>query len=294
VLEVFRSHDIANAVPDEGISFVELSKTLQLPQRGLEKLMRKAMAHGIYQEPEAGLVKHTVVSQMFRSPGIQSLCNFSLDIVLPSIMKLLPALQKWHGSQEPTHTAFNLAFGGEGLMDRFPNEACFKAIMSAADAKGLASYGLCQTVDKPGAVFVDVGGNHGYGSLAIAKATSHLTFVVEDMASVIETAQKQEMLPGGVLKDEQAGHRLSLRPYDIFSGPQPVQHADVYFFRAIFHNWSDLKCKEILANLLPALKPGAHVVICDIVLPEQCDAPSYEQQYTRYVELHRKKRLERG
>ncbi|KXT16520.1 hypothetical protein AC579_1322 [Pseudocercospora musae] len=284
VLQTFTQHDIANSVPDEGITFSDLSKSLSTPQRGLEKIIRKAIVHGIYQGPSPGLIKHTVISEMFKAPGIRSLCKFSLDIVLPSMMKLLEAMDKWQGSQDPKHTAFNLAFDGEGLMDRFPDEACFKAIMSAADAKGLSSYPLWQEIDRPGSVFVDVGGNHGYGSLAIAKATKDIQFVVEDMDSVIYKAIVQEYQPGGVLVDKEAGHRISLRPYDIFSGPQPVQNADVYFFRAIFHKWSDEKCKEILRNLQPALKSGAHVVICDIVLPERCEV-SYEQQYTRVSDL---------
>lgn len=171
---------------------------------------------------------------MFRGPGIRSLCKFSLDIVLPSMLKLLEALEKWQGSQDPKHTAFNLAFGGTGLMDRFPDEACFRAIMSAADAKGLSSYPLWKEIDQPDSVFVDVGGNHGYGSLAIAKSTQHLKFIVQDMESVISKAEEQEKQPGGVLVDETAGNRLTLQPYDIFGGPQPVKNADVYFFRAIF------------------------------------------------------------
>lgn len=36
---------------------------------------------------------------------------------------------------------------------------------------------------------------------------------------------------------------------------QPVRHADVYFFRAIFHNWRHKYAVEILRNLMPALKP---------------------------------------
>ncbi|CAK4034817.1 sterigmatocystin 8-O-methyltransferase [Lecanosticta acicola] len=284
VLNAFLQYDIANSVPDEGKSFEDLAKELGLPQRGLEKIVRKAMAHGIYQEPSPGLVQHTEVSAMFRLPGIRSLCRFTVEVVLPSMMKLLEALEKWQGSQDPKHTAFNLAFGQVGLMDRFPDEACFKAIMSAADAKGLSSYGLWQELDKPGSVFVDVGGNHGYGSLAIAKTTKHMQFVVEDMASVIAKAEAQEREPGGVLVDGEAGHRISLRPYDIFSGPQPVADGDVYFFRAIFHNWSDEMCLQILRNLLPALKRGAHVVICDIVMRERSDV-TYEQQYTRTSDL---------
>jgi len=53
-----------------------------------------------------------------------------------------------------------------------------------------------------------------------------------------------------------------------FLTEQPVKNADVYFFRWIFHNWSDKYSIQILRALIPALKPGARVVINDNVLPE--------------------------
>ena len=48
---------------------------------------------------------------------------------------------------------------------------------------------------------------------------------------------------------------------------QPIQ-ADVYYFRSIFHNWSDKYCIQILQNLVPALKLGAKIVIHEYMLPD--------------------------
>lgn len=61
--------------------------------------------------------------------------------------------------------------------------------------------------------------------------------------------------------------RVKFMPYDFFT-EQPVKHADVYLFRWIFHDWSDLYCLRILRNLIPALKNGALVLVSDNVLPE--------------------------
>lgn len=285
ILRFFNAFDIGNLVPDEGITLGELSKATDIHERALTKMMRAAICQGLYCEPRPGLIKHTPTSQLFRIPGIRSLCKFSVDTILPSMDKLVDAARKWNGSEDPGHSAYNIAHNETGPMTKFPDESCFKAIMSAADAKGLQSYPLWAKIDQPGAVFVDVGGNHGYGSLAIAKATSHVNFVVEDMHSIIEKAKEHETEQGGVLVDPQAGHRIQLRPYDLFmDGAQPVGQADVYFLRAIFHNWSDLKCREILRNHIPALKPGAHFVVCDIVMPDRCE-PSYEQHYTCISDL---------
>lgn len=54
---------------------------------------------------------------------------------------------------------------------------------------------------------------------------------------------------------------------------QPVRHADVYFFRAIFHNWSHKYALEILRNLVPALKPGAKIVMADYIIPSPDKMP---------------------
>ncbi|KAI6355516.1 hypothetical protein MCOR25_008162 [Pyricularia grisea] len=284
VMKTLSDLNLAQHVPDEGITFADLSQTVGVHERVLTKIVRCAICQGLYQEPEPGLVKHTEVSKLFTVPGIQSLCRFTNETVLPSMEKLLEASKRWNGDQDPSHTAFSIAHNKTGSTSNFPDEACFKAIMSPEDAKGLSSYPLWKELDKPGAVFVDVGGNHGYGSLAIAKATKSLSFIVEDLPSTIERAQKQESQPGGILVDSDAGHRIELKPYDMFSGPQPVRLADVYFFRAVFHNWSDAKCREILQNLMPALKTGARIVVCDIVLPDRCEV-AYEQYYTRISDL---------
>lgn len=38
---------------------------------------------------------------------------------------------------------------------------------------------------------------------------------------------------------------------DFLETEQPVKDADVYFMRAVLHNWPDEYCVRILRNLLP-------------------------------------------
>lgn len=51
--------------------------------------------------------------------------------------------------------------------------------------------------------------------------------------------------------------------HDFFT-PQPVA-ADAYFFRMIFHDWSNKNCVRILRALVPVLRKGAKVLINDTV-----------------------------
>ena len=66
---------------------------------------------------------------------------------------------------------------------------------------------------------------------------------------------------------EDVKDRVRLMEHDFFE-PQPVHGADVYLLRFVFHNWSDEYCLKILRALVPAMSPGAKVVVNDHCMPE--------------------------
>lgn len=70
-----------------------------------------------------------------------------------------------------------------------------------------------------------------------------------------------------------------------FLSMQPVKGADVYFFRFIFHNWRDPYCVRILQALMPALKPGAQILINDTALPELGEMSSLEERTLRHLDM---------
>lgn len=59
--------------------------------------------------------------------------------------------------------------------------------------------------------------------------------------------------------------RVTFVEHDFFQ-TQPLA-ADVYLFRQILHDWSDIDCVRILKALLPALKTGARILISESVMP---------------------------
>jgi hypothetical protein len=77
--------------------------------------------------------------------------------------------------------------------------------------------------------------------------------------------------------------RISFMPHDFFN-TQPVT-ADVYLLRWILHNWSDKYCVRMLRALIPALKPGAKIVVNEDVRPAFGSAiPSmWQEEKMRYV-----------
>ncbi|KAL9032318.1 MAG: hypothetical protein Q9214_008018 [Letrouitia sp. 1 TL-2023] len=104
-------------------------------------------------------------------------------------------------------------------------------------------------------LIVDIGGGRGQILKALNKARPDLKgqMIVQDVPSEISG---RDNLPG-----------VQLMGYDFFT-PQPVMAAYTYFFRHIFHDWSDESCCEILRQTIPAMKPKySRIIIMDAVLP---------------------------
>lgn len=118
---------------------------------------------------------------------------------------------------------------------------------------------------------VDVGGGVGHISMQLAKSFPNISVIVQDMETMIDGATKNVPVD---LKD-----RFKYMVYDMFT-PQTVQ-ADVYFFRWILHNWSDKYCILILKALIPALKPGARIIINETCMPEPGMISHWREKYLR-------------
>ena len=109
------------------------------------------------------------------------------------------------------------------------------------------------------ATVVDVGGGHGPVSIGLAKRFPGLSFVVEDLPDVVGSRP--------AIPDPDAASRIRFVEHDFLAEQQPIGGADVYFFRAVFHNWPEAYCVRILRNQIPALRKGASLVIAQALLP---------------------------
>jgi hypothetical protein len=90
-----------------------------------------------------------------------------------------------------------------------------------------------------------MGGNQGYVSFAIAEKFSNLKFIVQDTAGM----RRPETI-GTV--PENLKDRVSLTTHDFFT-PQTVV-AEIYFFRWIFHGFSEKILYQDLASTHPGIK----------------------------------------
>ena len=122
-------------------------------------------------------------------------------------------------------------------------------------------------------VFVDVGGSHGEVSIAIARRYPQLSCIVQDMPATAELGRAQ--------LDEDLKDRVSFMAHDFWK-EQPVRDADIYYFRWIFHDWSDKYSVKILRALIPALKKGAKIIINDVAIPPPGLISLYKERWIRY------------
>lgn len=98
-----------------------------------------------------------------------------------------------------------------------------------------------------------MGGSAGHDAFVLAAKFPELTITVQDLAQVRSSFEAHR--PAAV------ADRVRFREHSFFD-PQPVR-ADVYLLKLILHDWPDAECLRILRALIPALRPGAKVLILE-------------------------------
>lgn len=293
-LQAIYKYDIASHVPIRGeISFPNLATKCGLSETNLRRIVRFAIAyHRVFQEPRKGHVSHSAASRKLAEDANTKAClGYMFDEVWQSFAHTVEAMEKFR-SDEPNKSGWSLSQRTDMPVWEYyashPDMAKrFAGSMSAlSDGIGLSPSFLSKSYPwssiphhannnnnnnstKQGIV-VDVGGSRGNISIALAQTHPHLHFIVQELPDMIRGAQ--DAVPADV------ADRVEFMPHDFFL-PQPVEAADVYLFRNIFHNWSDAHVVKILRATIPALKAGARVVANDYLIPEPMTmSPSKERE----------------
>ncbi|KAM7191681.1 6-hydroxytryprostatin B O-methyltransferase [Rhypophila sp. PSN 637] len=276
-MQAIARYGIANIVPPGGRStFKDIGTQSGLGEQMAGRLLRHAITMRIFCEPEPGVVAHTQASRMLASPQMRAWVTIGTGDMWPAATRLLDALEKWPGSQEPNETAFSLSQNTPQSIYEIVGSSPERGAQFAQAMEIWATrpdYAPSHTVDgynwdsiQPSTPngrinLVDVGGAQGHVACALARRYPNLDIVVQDMDKVIEGAER-------ALPDDLAGqqHRIRFMAHDLFA-PQTVA-ADAFLFRWILHNWADKYCVVILRAQITALRPGARLIIMDTCMPE--------------------------
>ena len=204
--------------------------------------------------------------------------------VWPAATQVCDALERWPNPTGRNETGYQLAFG-RTLYDTLAadpkKQARYDNAMGAH--ANTRSYSLQHVIDNVGfaalksGTIVDVGGGVGTVSKALAKAFPQLNFLVQDRADVLIEATVDDEEPS-------IQKRITFMEHDFFT-PQPVEDADIYFFRRVVMEWPDEKVVEMIAALKPALKRGAMVQIQDPYTPDPGTCPIWQERRFRNSDI---------
>lgn len=94
----------------DSATYTEIAAKYGLKERMTRRLIRTAIAYGVFQELQPGIVTHSGASKLLATnPKLQSWVVSAADIMVPAESRVVDAMQKWPGSQEPNQCGFNLS-----------------------------------------------------------------------------------------------------------------------------------------------------------------------------------------
>ncbi|KAL8413696.1 hypothetical protein RB594_005085 [Gaeumannomyces avenae] len=280
--QVLGHFEIAKLVPEQGtISLSDLARQTALDDVNLARLLRLAMTRRVFCEPSPAQIGHTAASRLLASdPAMQAWIGLNTEDFLPAAGHVLQSLLASPEATSPLQAGFNYAWGTAGIEPMFatfsrePARAhrLGHALSSMTGGEGYEVHHLVQgsakvlgDVDLRGGTLVDVGGSHGFVSVDLARQHRRMRFIVQDLPRTIESA------PNPVSEDGDVTRRIEFMAHDFFTD-QVVKGADVYLLRWILHNHSKPYAVKILKSLVPALKPGARIIV-----NEHCLSPFGEK-----------------
>ncbi|KAB5560046.1 O-methyltransferase-domain-containing protein [Coniochaeta sp. 2T2.1] len=293
-LQTINAFGIAKLFPvDETITLTELTARSKLDKVNLARLVRYAITNHIFREPTPGVIAHTAASRcMAEDEDMQAWIGFNTEDIFPASAHVLQALRTYPEAVHLTQTGFNFAFG---TVDQEPMFVTFgkdpvrakrmgRAMASLTGGEGYETKYVVEggydftEIDRRGGTFVDVGGSHGFACVEVGRRYRNMRFVVQDLPKTVETAPKP------ICEDEQVAERIRLEAHDFFT-EQTLKDADVYFFRWIMHNYSTPYAIKLIKNLVPALKPGARILIMDHCLTEPGTENPWDEKQIRSMDL---------
>ncbi|KAI1364913.1 S-adenosyl-L-methionine-dependent methyltransferase [Xylaria arbuscula] len=263
---------LAHSFPvGEEASFADIAASTGLDEGLVRRLIRHAVINDIFSEPLPGVVTHNAVSRLLAEDKVvHNWVGASTDDLWQAAAQACNAIDKWSASQEPNETFSKHSERAR----RFGN-----AMRAFTEGTGFELSHIVENFswgDLKNGIVVDVGGSQGFASFAIARQFPLVSCIVQDLEPVTSTAAKEA--------PAELADRVKFMTHDFFT-VQPIFGADVYFFRWIFHNWSDKYSIEILRKHIPALKKGAKIVINDNLVPQPGVLSRWQEDRLRSMDL---------
>ncbi|KAF7718575.1 Demethylsterigmatocystin 6-O-methyltransferase [Penicillium ucsense] len=254
----------------QGVSALQITEYTAADEALIVRLMRLMASLGLCTTVAPGVFraneKTAALTRSIAKDGIP--CIY--DLTVPTLSRLPEYLQShlYRNPEDYAHSPMRWAVGQsqfEWLATHRDQQARFNSYM-ASRRQGRPTWfdtypvsrllNAKQPLDKS-VLIVDIGGNQGYDLAQFRKAYPHLRgrLVLQDLPDVVKQTPCSEP-------------SIEVVSYS-FLDKQPVRGARAYYFRAIFHDWPDHICQQILRNTMAAMIPGeSRILIVDCVLPD--------------------------
>ena len=222
----------------EATSLDQLSVVTGASKDLLERILRVCTQRLVFTEVSPKMYKHNAVSRTLMMPPTAALVDFCCDDGFKAAAAMIGTLeqQKFQNADQPGESPFSKAMGTKRGMfdyysedDRAKGERFALAMAGTEMIKDLTEEIYPFEELPAGSTVVDVGGGIGTVSRRIMNKVPHLSFIVQDLASVIQVADDGS-------HDSKAN--IQFMPHDFFE-EQPVKDAEVYLFRFILHDHPD-------------------------------------------------------
>ncbi|KAI5919442.1 sterigmatocystin 8-O-methyltransferase [Camillea tinctor] len=285
-LNILNYFNFWSAIPLGGsASYAEVAKHVSLPEPVVFRVLKHATSLRIFAETEPGKassrIQHTSRSAaLAKSSGLRALVSTILDDAGAPMMVMHEALNKYSKgkpelTQEMTETAFALFHRTGALGKKYDNSWDLLENDGEGEEKGWRQRNFVEFMRYVKEIFhleeivldsndwaamgegtvVDVGGSAGHDAMVLAKKFPKLKITVQDLPKVRSEFE--------ATRPKELESRVTFMEHDFFE-PQKVQ-ADVYLLKMILHDWPDEECAKILRALIPAIKPGARVILYEYI-----------------------------
>ncbi len=123
---------------------------------------------------------------------------------------------------------------------------------------------------------LDIGGSHGYYSVALCRRHLDLRSVVLDLPQAVEHAAP-------ILAKEGMGDRVTLRAGDALSDDLGDATCDLVIIWSLVHHFDDAQNRELMRRVARALRPGGVVVIGEAI---RASSPAKAGQFGSFFDLY--------
>jgi hypothetical protein len=252
---------VADLLEARPLTAMELATKTETDPGAMLRVMRGAVAIGVFQRDSEGRYSNNRLSSTLRSSEVYDVRSFAEYFGSRSNM------DAWNDFSETLRTGKN-AFErvhGKSIWDWFdehPHErqtfADSMMAMTLVDAPGIATTYPFAEIHR----LCDVGGGRGTLLSEILVRHPHLRATLCDNAGVLEAA-RELLTKRGVIQ------RVDLVAGSFFDGVP--RGSDAYVMKHILHDWDDDRCVAIMKNCRSVMEAGNRLLIVEALVEDDTD-----------------------